>query len=119
MKKIIFFGLVLFLIGTDLNAQQFSKLANSEDNNDLLEKGWSVHEDNVLKLCKTTLKDTILFDFNDKNHLSNFMDNQQSRPNSSKVKPVEMPNIKPRGNYPMSIYPIDTTTTYAARIYKD
>lgn len=116
MSKIIFFGVVLFLIGTDLNAQQFSKLANAQDNNDFLEKAWSVHEDNVLKRRKATLKDTIVFDFNYKDHLSNFV---ESKPVSSKVKAIEMPNFKPDGNYPMAIYPIDTTTTYAARIYKD
>jgi len=118
MTKIIFFGLVLFLIGTNVNAQQFSKSANAEDNKDLLEKSWSVHKDNVLKRRKTTLKDTIVFDFNYKDQISNLMDNQRSTPISSKVRAVEMPNIKPSGNYPMTIYPIDTTATYAARIYK-
>lgn len=118
MKKIIFFGLLLFLGGTNVNAQQFSKLANPQDNEDLLEKSWSVHEDNVLKRRKTILKDTIVFDFNYKDQLGILMDNQRSKPILSQVKAVEMPNVKPSGNYPMTIYPNDTTATYAARIYK-
>tara|TARA_R110000868_G_scaffold303534_2_gene564029 strand:- start:8690 stop:9109 length:420 start_codon:yes stop_codon:yes gene_type:complete len=118
MKKIIFFGLLFFLGGTNVNAQQFSKLANPQDNEDLLEKSWSVHEDNVLKRRKTILKDTIVFDFNYKDQLGILMDNQRSKPILSQVKAVEMPNVKPSGNYPMTIYPNDTTATYAARIYK-
>lgn len=119
MNQFIFFCSVLFLIGTSLNAQQYPNLANAEDEiRGFLEKDWSDHEANAFKKRKCTLKDTIVFDFNYKDDLSNLMDNQRSKPISPKVKAVEMPNIKPRGNYPMNIYHIDTTTTYAARIYK-
>ncbi|MCK0144642.1 hypothetical protein MWU78_03160 [Arenibacter sp. F26102] len=119
MKQFIFFCSVLFLFGNNLNAQQFPKLANSEDkNNDVLDKDWSDHEANAFKKRKSILKDTIVFDFNYKDELSNLLINGRSRPIWSKVKAVEMPNIKPSGNYPMVIVPIDTTSAYAARIYR-
>ncbi|MCM4151811.1 hypothetical protein DHD05_09425 [Arenibacter sp. N53] len=119
MKQFIFFCSVLFLIGNSLNAQQYPKLANTEDdNNNFLEKDWSDHEANAFKKRASTLKDTIVFDFNYKDQLDNLIDNHGSTAIFPTVKVVEMPNYKPSGNYPIAFYPIDTTSTYAARIYK-
>ncbi|MCK0189940.1 hypothetical protein [Arenibacter sp. F20364] len=115
MKHFIFFCAVLFLMGSSLNAQQNPIPSVG---NDALVKDWSLHEANAFKKKKNGLTDSIVFDFNYKDQLSSLMDNQKSNNISSKKKTVEMPIIKPSGNYPMIIYRIDSSSTYAARIYK-
>lgn len=116
MGKLICFGLVLFLVSIRINAQQSPHSENA--NNQLLDKDWSDNEANVLKKRKNILMDTMVFDFDYEAELSNLMDNHRTRPISSKAKAVEMPNYKPESNSPMTIIPIDTTSTFAARIYK-
>ncbi|MCM4164377.1 hypothetical protein DHC50_12300 [Arenibacter sp. A80] len=81
-------------------------------------KDWSEHEANTFKKKGKGSKDSIIFDFNFKDRLGNLMDNQKSNNIATKKKTVEMPIVRPSGNYPMTIYRIDSTNTYAARIYK-
>tara|TARA_R110000851_G_scaffold105483_1_gene223877 strand:- start:3697 stop:4074 length:378 start_codon:yes stop_codon:yes gene_type:complete len=115
MKHFTFFCAVLFLMGNSLNAQQ--NPMPSVDN-DALVKDWSLHEANAFKRKGNGSKDSIVFDFNYKDRLGSVMDNQKSNNISSKKKTVEMPIVKPSGDYPMTIYRIDSSNTYAARIYK-
>lgn len=115
MKHFTFFCAVLFLMGNSLNAQQ--NPMPSVDN-DALVKDWSLHEANAFKRKGNGSKDSIVFDFNYKDRLGSVMDNQKSNNISSKKKTVEMPILKPSGDYPMNIYRIDSSNTYAARIYK-
>ena len=120
MKYFIFLCLVLFFIGSrSLNAQQHAIPSLDENaNNDLREKDWSKHEANAFGKKGIGIKDSIVFDFNFKDALSGFMDHQRSTGIISEKKTVEMPVVRPSGNYPMTIYPIDTTKAYTARIYK-
>lgn len=120
MKYFIFLCLVLFFISSSsLNAQQCAISSLDEKaNNDLLVKDWSKHEANAFGKKGIGIKDSIVFDFNCKDALSGFMDHQRSTRINSEKKTVEMPVVRPSGNYPMTIYPIDTTKAYAARIYK-
>jgi hypothetical protein len=115
MKHFIFFCSLVFLIGSSLNAQH-SPIPSLD--NDALVTHWSEHEANAFKKKGNGSKDSIVFDFNYKDRLSSLMDNEKSNNISSKKKTVEMPIVKPSGNYPMTIYRIDSTNTYAARIYK-
>lgn len=119
MKYFLFLCLVLFFIGSSiLNAQQRATPSLVEKaNNDLLENDWSKHEANAFGKKGIGTKDSIGFDFIFKDALSGLMGNQRSNIVSEK-KMVEMPVVRPSGNYPMTIYPIDTTKAYAARIYK-
>jgi|TARA_R110000744_G_scaffold96208_5_gene185957 hypothetical protein len=115
MKHFIFFCSALFLTGSSLNAQQNPIPAVD---NDALVTDWSEHEANAFKKKRKGSKDSIIFYFNYKDRPGSLMDNEKSNNISSKKKTVEMPIVKPSGNYPMTIYRIDSTNTYAARIYK-
>ncbi|RAJ10135.1 hypothetical protein [Arenibacter echinorum] len=115
MKYFTFFCAVWFLMGSSLNAQQ-SPIPSLD--NDALVTDWSEHEANAFKRKGKGSTDSLVFDFNYKDRLSSLMDNHKSNNISSKKKTVEMPIVKPSGSYPMTIYCIDSSNTYAARIYK-
>ena len=120
MKYFIFLCLVLFFIGSSsLNAQQRAISSPDENaNNDILVKDWSKHEANAFGKKGIGIKDSIVFGFNFKDGLIGLKDHKRSTKINSEKKAVEMPVVRPSGNYPMTIYPIDTTKAYAARIYK-
>ncbi|PXX25249.1 hypothetical protein [Arenibacter sp. ARW7G5Y1] len=120
MKYFIFLCLVIFFIGSSsLNAQQRAISSLDENaNSDLLVKDWSKHEANAFGKKEIGIKDSIVFDFNFKDALSGFMDHKRSNKINSEKKTVEMPVVRPSGNYPMTVYPIDSTKAYSLRIYK-
>lgn len=120
MKYFIFLCLLLFIIGgSSLNAQQRAIASLDQNaNNDILVKDWSKHEANAFGKKGIGRKDSFVFDFNFNNALSGFVDQKRATRINSEKKTVEMPVVRPSGNYPMTIYPIDTTKVYAARIYK-
>lgn len=119
MKHFISFCSVLFFIGNSLNAQQhLIPSVDENSNSDVMLKDWSGHEANIFKKKAYGLKDSIFFDYNYKDLLGSLMDAEGPKNISSQKRALEMPNVKPLGNYPMTVYPIDATNSYAARIYK-
>ena len=120
MKYFIFLCLLLFIIGgSSLNAQQRAIASLDQNaNNDILVKDWSKNEANAFGKKEIGRKDSIVFDYNFKDALSGLIDQKRSTKIISEKKTVEMPVVRPTGNYSMTIYPIDTTKAYAARIYK-
>jgi hypothetical protein len=101
-----------------VSAQQNSLLDSGEKpENDLAQKDWSSFDHLISDQIKD-IEDPIDLKLDLKGQLADLANNYRIKSGAPGGKPVQMPIFEPKGDYGMTIYPIDSTYQYHLRILK-
>lgn len=118
MKKLLLACLLTCGVMSTISAQQNSLLDQGEKpQNDLTQKDWSSF-DHLISGQKKDNETPMDLKTDLKGQLNDLAYNYRIKSETSGGKPIDIPIFEPKGDYVMTIYPIDSIYQYHLRIFK-